>query len=436
MYRRLSVFLLGSTSLVSYGTPLVGPGAPALLDQCRMHLMLDPRTGTVQAHGTWQVRVVSLPTKLQFLLAPGLVVQTVRGPQIDAFAQQPGTRNGDTLTISLRPAERGETSIRFYLVYAGRVAASPLPQAIHSWSAPWLELTERFAMVPLRCRAPLAQRTTYALHVQLPVGYNLIGPGRVRHPRARTWTLRQPATRQLGLFGAPDLAMWRAPSPSGLAVRVVQAGGVDSSGQCLGTLAGRAATFYNAQYGVRHLRQLCLVVPPRSAQVASQTWSYAVPGDYHRSLVRVEPGGNAEQTFYTIGHEVAHHWWHASPYPNSQFQSYLNEGFAEYACLCFYRATYGEAAFASLLARYRVLAETLPPVSQMAPDLPLKTRNQFIYVKAAYTLYLLERQLGQSAMRQLLRQAAREQPASHTAWLALVERSAGRPARLFFEAHF
>jgi hypothetical protein len=40
-----------------------------------------------------------------------------------------------------------------------------------------------------------------------------------------------------------------------------------------------------------------------------------------------------EQRLYTIGHEVAHHWWHASPYPNSQFQSYLNEGFAEYACL-------------------------------------------------------------------------------------------------------
>lgn len=219
-------------------------------------------------------------------------------------------------------------------------------------------------------------------------------------------------------------------------MRVVQPGGVDSSAQRLGTLAVRAVTFYNAQYGARRLHRLYLVVPPASQQQAGQTWSYALPGGRSSSLVRVEFGANAEQTFYTIGHEVAHHWWHASPYSNSQFQSYLNEGFAEYACLCFYRATHGETAFATLLARYRAIAETLPPVPQMAADLPLKTRNQFIYIKAAYSLFLLEARLGQPAMRHLLRQAAREQPASHAAWLTLVERSAGRPARLFFEARF
>jgi hypothetical protein len=369
---RLSVFFWGSTSLIGCGTPLAGPGAPALVDKCRMHLVLDPRTGTVQAHGTWRVQVVPLSTKLQFLLAPGLVVQAVRGRQVSAFNQRPGTRSGDTLTVSLRPTGWAATSLRFHPAYAGQVAAGPLPQTIHAWSAPWVEVTERLGLLPLRCHAPLTQRTTYALQVQFPAGYNLVGSGRVRPQRASTWTLHQRTTRQLGLFGAPNLASWQAPSPHGLAVRVVQVGEVDSSSQRLGTLAERAVTFYNAQYGARRLHHLCLVVPPSSAQVAGQTWSYALPGDHHHSLVRVELGANAEQTLYTIGHEVAHHWWHASPYPNSQFQSYLNEGFAECACLCFYRATFGETAFASLLVRYRVIAETLPPVPQMPADLTLK----------------------------------------------------------------
>ncbi len=435
MYWLIMMLLLG-TSLTSHGTSLTKTNFPPLVDRCRMALVLDPRTGNVQAQGSWRVQASPRPTTLQFLLAPGLIVQTVHGSQIQAFAQRSGTRNGDTLTISLRPTARSGASIRFQLAYAGRVAASPLPQAIHSWSASWVELTERLGLLPLRCRAPLTQLTAYALHLQLPPDYDLVGSGQVRRQRVGTWTLHQQAARQLGLFGAPDLATWRARSPRGLAVRVVQPGEVDSSAQRLGTLAVRAATFYNAQYGARRLHRLCLVIPPASQQLAGQTWSYALPGEGNYSLVRVEPGANTEQTFYTIGHEVAHHWWHASPYPNSQFQSYLNEGFAEYACLGFYRATYGEAAFAALLTRYRIIAEPLPPVPQMAVDLSLKARNQFIYIKTAYTLWLLERQLGQPAMQRLLRQAVREQPASHAAWLALVERSAGRPARLFFEAHF
>jgi hypothetical protein len=436
MYWLLSLLLLG-TPLVSGAFPLLAaPTGPAPLDQCRLRLRLDPRTGTVQAHGTWHVQAGPLPANLHFLLAPGLVVQAAQGPRVLGFSQRPGTRSGDTLTLRLRPSGQHVAPLRFHLAYAGRVAASPLPQAIHAWSASWLELTERLGLLPLRCQVPLTQRTTYSLHVELPPGYDLVGSGRVRRPRAGHWTLHQRATRQLGLFGAPGLARWRAPSPRGLAVWVVQPGAVDTIAQRLATLAVRAATFYNAQYGARRLRQLCLVIPPPSAQLSGQTWSYALPGKGSRSVVRVEPGANAEQMFYTIGHEVAHHWWHASPYPNSQFQSYLNEGFAEYACLSFYRATYGEVAFAALLARYRAIAETLPPVPEMAPDLPLKTRNQFIYIKTAYTLWLLETYLGQAAMRQLLRQAVREQPASHAAWLALVERSVGPPVRVFFEAHF
>lgn len=214
-YWLLSVLLLLSISRASYATPLAGPSAPALVDQCWMHLVLDPRTGNVRAQGTWRVQAAPLLTILYFLLAPGLVVQTVRGPQISAFTQRAGTRSGDTLAISLRPTKRVRASIRFQLAYAGRVAASSLPQAIHAWSAPWLELTERLGLLPLRCYAPLTQRTTYVLHLQLPPDYDLVGSGRVRRRRAGTWTLHQRATRQLGLFGAPDLATWRAPSPRG-----------------------------------------------------------------------------------------------------------------------------------------------------------------------------------------------------------------------------
>ncbi|RZK17784.1 MAG: hypothetical protein EOO56_17250 [Hymenobacter sp.] len=255
MYWLLSLLLLGMPLLSGAFPRLAAPTAPAPLDQCRLRVRLDPRTGTVQAYGTWHIQAGSLPANLHFLLAPGLVVQAVQGSRILGFSQRLGTRSGDTLTLRLRPSGQPVAPLRFHLAYAGRVAASPLPQAIHAWSASWLELTERLGLLPLRCQVPLTQRTTYSLHVELPLGYDLVGSGRVRHPRAGHWTLHQRATRQLGLFGAPGLARWRAPSPRGLAVWVVQPGAVDTIAQRLATLAVRAATFYKGSHYSRNGKQ-------------------------------------------------------------------------------------------------------------------------------------------------------------------------------------
>lgn len=434
--RATKCLLYGLAFLPLRAMPPAHPGIPGV-DRYTFKLAIDPTQGLLRAQGEIQFHLAPQQTKVQFLLAAGLAVSAVTGPQVATFVQTTGAPKSDTLTITLRQPLAAAGVLRVRVAYGGRVQTTQLPQGIDFFQPAWTELTDRTGLVPAPCEAPLQRRGRYTFSLQVPPAYAVVGSEQVRRTSPGNWTLKTPPTSHFALYIAPTFYTAPASTARVARVQVLQTSVPDTLTRRLGALATRAALFYNTLYGgVKPLHQLRLVVPPTRAILPGQTWSYAVPGGKAETLVRVEPGAMGEDTFYIIGHEVAHHWWHYAAYPNANFQSYLNEGFAEYACLCFYRAEYGEAAFTRLLARYRTIAERLPPVPQMGPDLPVKARNQFTYIKTAYTLYLLEARLGRPGMRQLLRQTLQQPPTSHDAWLAQLERSAGRPARQFFEAIF
>ena len=400
-------------------------------------LKMRPENGFVQAQGEIQISVAQPQKVVQFLLASGLKVRRAGGPQVAEFTQKKGGLSGDTLTLTLRTTAVPGRHIKLQLAYAGQVETLKLPQAIHSLGASWTEITEQMGIVPLLCAAPITQRSTYRLSIEVADSYDVVGSGKVQRAGRGGWTMQEQEAAHFALFIAPKFYFVQAPTSPNLEVQVVQTSVPDSTGRDLAALATRSAAFYNELFGpANRLAQLRVVVPPKQAMVLGKTWSYAVPGEKNGSVIRVEPGATREQMFYSVGHESAHHWWNFAPYRNTDYQSYLNEGFAEYSCLRFYRHEYGDAAFLQLIARYQVIAERLQPVPQMAADLPLKVRNQFTYIKTAYTLYLLENRIGQLAMQQLLRETLAAAPQSHETWLAVLERSAGKPARSYFEANF
>ncbi len=135
-------------------------------------------------------------------------------------------------------------------------------------------------------------------------------------------------------------------------------------------------------------------------------------------------------------HELAHQWLGDSVTPTTWQDTWLNEGFATYCEWLWVERTEGTPAFETLLrAQYASMVRAQMGAPAHPP--PEKLFGMPIYVRGAWSLHALRRQIGDDAFFALLRAwVARYQygNASTADFMALAVEISGRPLADFFQA--
>jgi aminopeptidase N len=142
-----------------------------------------------------------------------------------------------------------------------------------------------------------------------------------------------------------------------------------------------------------------------------------------------------------IAHETAHQWFGDAVTEREWAQLWLSEGFATYFAALWTRHAHGDAAFDAEMAtiRRQVLADSVVarrPVLDTAQRDYLRLLNANSYQKGGYILFMLNRQLGDSAFFAGLRAyylTYRDGNASSDDLRRALEAASGAPLTTFFD---
>jgi aminopeptidase N len=142
-----------------------------------------------------------------------------------------------------------------------------------------------------------------------------------------------------------------------------------------------------------------------------------------------------------IAHETAHQWFGDAVTEREWAHLWLSEGFADYFAALWTRHAHGDSAFNATMRgiRAKILADSVVavrPVIDTAQTDYLELLNANSYQKGSYVLYLLHRELGDSAFFGGVRSyyaAHRDGTALTDDLRGALERSSGRPLAKFFD---
>jgi len=406
---------------------------PIGVNTCLSKLEIDPARHWVKANTELDFSAPQALNSIRIALQADMAVTRLVGLQVASFrriADHAG--QNDTLVVQFHRTINIGQRIKLRVEAHGVVPEQHLKLAVNSFSPVWTEWTDQTNIVPMVLLPRNAARFAYQFHITLPPAYGLQASGQITNARRGQWDVVTNASGFFGLYISSSLQNRRT-QIQGITLDVVQPQSTDSTWRKAVATTAAAASFYNKIFGnQRKLTHVMIILPPRISRDTLGGWDYAVPG----GTIRLKMTGNHVDDFYGVGHELAHQWWYGAPYSNSNYQSFLNEGFAEYSCLLFYRSEFGQSAFLQLIKRYQIIAESLGSIRLMPNGLTQKQRSKYTYIKAAFTLHQLEQKIGEAAMYQLLQKAVLQQPQSYQEWIELVEREQGPGIRSFYESVF
>ena len=130
-----------------------------------------------------------------------------------------------------------------------------------------------------------------------------------------------------------------------------------------------------------------------------------------------------------IAHEMAHFWW--SNADSKTWEDWLNEAFAEYSMLLYFRDRLGMEEFNSKIELYQSRVQNTPPIWGTERDGPYA--YTVLYEKGALLLYELELRLGQDQFMNFLRLILDHKIKTTDELLKLVENELSKGEREWLE---
>ena len=150
-------------------------------------------------------------------------------------------------------------------------------------------------------------------------------------------------------------------------------------------------TFYEKRFGDCNSSSLIVAVNP-----FNHSMSYSRKGFI--SLSFNHKFSDASKRI--LAHEIGHLWWKNAPF--GTWEEWLGESFAEYSSLIWAEQNMHEKDFKVLIAKYKNKYETMPKISEVK-SLDDPNWNDVIYLKGAYMLYQLNKNIGDKKMNLFLR---------------------------------
>lgn len=137
-----------------------------------------------------------------------------------------------------------------------------------------------------------------------------------------------------------------------------------------------------------------------------------------------------EYTTNLIAHEMGHLWWFRAN--STTWQDWLNESFAEYSMLLYYKKKHGEKKFQDKINSYKNDIKTAPPIWGINRNAPKSYAS--LYQKGAIILYELENMLGKEQFFRLLKMISKNKIDNTKELLALIEKKLSEDTRRWLEA--
>jgi hypothetical protein len=146
-----------------------------------------------------------------------------------------------------------------------------------------------------------------------------------------------------------------------------------------------------------------------------------------------------------FAHEIAHQYWgHQIKWPDDS-EEWLSESFAEYCSALLIQRERGESYYKAAIGRWRQMmketggAATLPTANRLAGERAFRDRNNLLYGRGPYLLYVLHREIGDETFWTFLKtfQSNRKWEFGTTALVEdLLQFLTKRAWRDFFERYF
>jgi hypothetical protein len=343
---------------------------------------IEPASQRLSAR--WSIRFVadsSTTDSVEFLLNAGLAVSRVSGHNVAGYVARPRD-DLQAVTVRLKQRLAPGSAGQIDLEYAGVPVFSS--DSINGIAPVWVELGLDSHWFPVF--ADYGKRIAAHVRVGLPPGWMMVASGNVaRDGKFLVLETRIPQT-DIAFAASPA---FRHADAANSSVYWVHAD--TSTVKRVLEVAEFCRRYLNDRYGSSDsLPAVYLVLAPRAGSAYARR-NYIVLTDAASAPAPALSG--------YICHEFAHFWSLAAN--SSGPENWLNEGMAEYVSSRYVRATFGQAAYDSTVARWRRMSAGQPPI--WTPQLTRRPSAMVAYRKAPFLLSRLEERIGTDAMDRFLR---------------------------------
>jgi len=270
----------------------------------------------------------------------------------------------------------------------------------------WLELNLYTAWFPLNMDYGLFE---YKINVQLPPKYKLISSG-VVSDNGTFWQVNQ----KMPSFDIPIIISPQFKCIS-VAEEKIKVYYLDLTSENEKTIKNAANSHYDFLNGI--LEKL------NTANLILAINQFNRPISYTRKgFISLTIGNSFSiQDEKTLAHEIGHLWWNKASVSN--WEDWLNEGFAEYSSILILRNKYGQENFDKNIKYLENIIKDLPSLYQLKKE---NTINQnVITYKGAYLLYELENKIGRKDFSNFLRTVHQKNIKQTSEFLILVKNELG-----------
>lgn len=371
---------------------------------------VDPASQRLSAKWSIHFVVDSATTdSVVFLLNAGLAVSRVAGANVGSYVTRPRD-DRQVVTVQLTPHLAPGSQGRIDLEYAG----VPVFGSDGIGIAPtWVELGLNSHWFPVF--ADYGKRIVAHVQIGLPSGWKAVTSGNVtREGNSLVLETGIPQT-DIAFSASP---VFRHADAANSSVYWVRAD--SSTVKRVLEVAESCRRYLNDRYGSSDsLPAVRLVLAPRTG-----------PAYARRNYIVLTDAASAPASTLSgyICHEFAHFWSIAAN--SSGPENWLNEGMAEYVSSRYVRATFGQAAYDSTVARWRRMSAGQPPI--WTPQSTRRPSAMVAYRKAPFLLSRLEQRIGTDAMDRFLRRYMVERIRTTPQLLVVLQDVAGSDAASWF----
>ena len=390
---------------------------PGLLRDVATHtgyigeVAIDPQSQKLSAH--WLIRFVADSTAVDsvvFLLNRGLAVSRVAGENVAGYTS--GRRDGDqTVTVRFKRRLAPGAQEDLDIDYSGIPVFGS--DSINRISSSWVELGLDSYWLPVF--ADYRKRISGEVRIDLPPAWSAVTSGDVTRDGKRLVLRTGIPLIDIAFAASPTFnhtdalntsVYWTKPD-SATVSRVV-------------LTAQDCRDYLNRRYGLMDtLPAVRLVLAPRSG-----------PGYARRNYIVLTDAASTPAPALAgyICHEFAHFW--SSGAISSGPENWLNEAMAEYVSSRYVRATFGQAAYDSVVARWQRMSANQPPI--WTPQSVRRPSAQVAYRKAPFLLSRLEARIGAQKMDEFLTRYMTQRISTTPALIAALQDVAGAETASWF----
>ena len=416
MTRTCKLALAVASCACARSTPVTGTESQAASAEVPVYegsVAINPASQRLA--GRWSIRFVAdsaTTDSVVFLLNAGLAVSRVSGQNVVNYATRPRDER-QVVTVRLTPHLAPGSNGRIDVEYAGVPVFSV--DSINGIASDWVELGLDSHWFPVF--ADYSKRIAAHVRIGLPTGWNAVASGNVTRDGDFLVLLTGIPQTDIAFTASPVFRHGEAPNSSVYWVRADSA----TITRVL-EVAESCRRYLNERYGhLDSLPAVRLVLAPRTGPAYARR-NYIVLADA-ASAPAPALGGY-------ICHEFAHFWSGAAN--SSGPENWLNEAMAEYVSSRYVRASFGQAAFDSTVARWRTMSMGQPPI--WTPQSTQRPRAQVSYRKAPFLLSRLEQRIGTDAMDRFLQRYMVERIRTTPQLVAVLQDIAGTDAASWFRA--